>query len=252
MRPRLPPPITLPPRSLLRLRSLPPIRSPLFTIPSFLPGAKPPALPQPPPRQFSTTPSLPFLSSLLPTAPTTTLTATKTLPYPPLSIYKIISDINSYRHFLPHCTHSLVTSYTPSRTNPLPKTGDLTVGWGPFTQSYTSRVYCIPYSTVEAVAGNAVPTIPGDVLREYGYDPDELLYKDKGLEQGGVFESLTTKWTVKETKRGDGTEVGLTVTFRFVNPAVGLAVQSVADEMVGKMILAFEGRARELYGLPPT
>ncbi|KAK0735534.1 hypothetical protein B0T21DRAFT_367984 [Apiosordaria backusii] len=83
--------------------------------------------------------------------------------------------------------------------------------------------------------------------------------------EGGVFESLCTKWTVRgvggvggggkregERQQGEqgATEVKLTVTFQFANPAVGLAVQGVADEMVGKMIRAFEGRARELYGRP--
>ncbi|KAK4177947.1 dehydrase and lipid transport-domain-containing protein [Triangularia setosa] len=244
MRPRLLPPTPLTFRSILSRPPLPSL-SPIASRSQPPIKAPPPSGLRPSRRPFSTTPPKPFLSSLLPDlppAPVTTLSAAKTLPYPALQIYKIIADINAYKHFLPHCTHSLVTSYTPS-TN-LPKTGDLTVGWGPFTQSYTSRVFCIPGQTVEAVSGNAGPTIPPEVLRQHGYEVGGEQDR-KGLE-GGLFESLCTKWTVREA--GEGTEVKLIVTFQFSNPAVGLAVQGVADEMVGKMISAFEGRARELYG----
>ncbi|CAP72882.1 uncharacterized protein PODANS_2_3140 [Podospora anserina S mat+] len=238
----------------LRLRAAPLSRlsrRPLLLLPSQQQSSLlSPQSRQPPPLQSRKPQSRPhsrtFLTSLLPplptTAPITTLSATKVLPYPPSEIYSLIADINSYHRFLPHCTHSLITSFTP-KTN-LPKTGDLTVGWGPITQSYTSRVYCIPCTTVEAVSGNASPTIPLDVLRKHGYENTEG--DKKGLE-GGVFESLCTKWTVREVK-GGVTEVKLVVRFRFANPAVGLAVRAVADEMVGRMICAFEGRAREVCG----
>ncbi|KAK0670808.1 dehydrase and lipid transport-domain-containing protein [Cercophora samala] len=262
-RPNLRPPLSLPLR-LSNPTSPPrrPLHSPLPLPP--LPLPQPPLPPQS--RQFTSPPPLQFLTSLLPSlpplpkSPLTTLTATKTLPYPPHQIYHLISDINSYRHFLPHCTHSLITSHTP--TTSLPLTADLTVGWGPLTQSYTSRVYCIPCTTVEAVSGNATPTIPPHVLQQHGYH-DDVTEGGKGGKgdkkgggglEGGVFESLCTKWTVREvgkgTETGTETEVRLTVTFQFANPAVGLAVQGVADEMVGRMIAAFEGRAREVCGRP--
>jgi coenzyme Q-binding protein COQ10 len=71
---------------------------------------------------------------------------------------------------------------------------------------------------------------------------------------GGLFESLMTRWVIKpvhgasKEEDSSATEVALIVRFQFANPAYGLAVGQVADEMAGLMVEAFEKRARELYG----
>jgi coenzyme Q-binding protein COQ10 len=74
----------------------------------------------------------------------------------------------------------------------------------------------------------------------------------------GIFESLDTRWTVRPVKAaassaaagggGEWTEVTLSVTFQFANPALGFAVGQLADDKVTEMVEAFEGRARALYG----
>jgi coenzyme Q-binding protein COQ10 len=227
-----------------------------------------------------------------------TLRARRLLPYPPAQLYAIIADIDAYAAFLPHCTLSRVTRWTstptptPESTTPAesiaaatpaagdhrgthpdtsgrrhPALADLTVGWGPFTQTYTSRVYCVPGSVVEAVSGRAETSIPASTLRALGYDetPSNVdrgaaRYKeaqDKEME-GGIFESLVTRWTVQAASpavapgtrmaAGEWTEVTLSVTFQFANPALGFAVGQLADDKVGEMVEAFEGRARQLYG----
>lgn len=221
--------------------------------------------------------------------PPKTLRARRTLPYPPWQVYALIADIDAYARFLPHCTHSRVTHWTrPSTTSfatgqggqqeqqprRYPAQADLTIGWGPFTQTYTSRVYCVPGSVVEAVSGAGQTTIPRETLRRVGYeDDDEIVGADgrkttammmKKVGEGGIFESLTTRWTVRPVAaaagRGNGlgggggageeewTEVALSVTFQFANPALGFAVSQLADDKVDEMVAAFEGRARELYG----
>lgn len=194
--------------------------------------------------------------------PPKTLRAGRTLPYPPAQIYTLIADIDSYRHFLPHCAHSQVTQWTrPAHPSPSsdqtqptrhPALADLTVGWGPFTQTYTSRVYCVPGSVVEAVSGNASTSIPADVLRSVGYD-EKSDTKGKGMTMEGIFQSLTTRWEVKPAvvrgrQPGEWTEVTLSVTFQFANPALGFAVGQLADDKVDEMVVAFEERARKLYG----
>lgn len=204
--------------------------------------------------------------------PPKTIRARRLLPYTPAQVYTLIADIDSYRHFLPHCAHSHVTKWTnpPKHPDPAaaaatgetryPALADLTVGWGPFTQTYTSRVYCVPGEVVEAVSGSADTSIPREVLRSVGYEVGEGGGRPPRME--GIFESLVTRWTVKPAadpavaKRGtegegtpaSWTEVTLTVTFQFANPALGFAVGQVADEMVDEMVQAFEGRARQLYG----
>ncbi|KAK4163609.1 dehydrase and lipid transport-domain-containing protein [Cladorrhinum sp. PSN259] len=221
------------------------------TNPSFLPSSVSPQQQQPQPRRhFSSTPSNNFLSSLISSAteapPPKTLTASRLLPYPASKTYTLIADINSYRLFLPHCTHSLVTAHTPP-PQCLPSLGDLTVGYGPLTQSYTSRVYCIPsLGIVEAVSGDADTSIPADILRENGYDPEMNRQKT----DGGIFSKLVTRWEVRPVNRAgkEWSDVSLKVTFQFANPALGFAAGHVADMKVDEMVEAFEGRARRLYG----
>ncbi|KAK3897809.1 dehydrase and lipid transport-domain-containing protein [Staphylotrichum tortipilum] len=244
--------------------------------------------PQPPiasSRPLTTTPLRPWLLSALsslPGGPTPstppppkTLRARRLLPYPPAQIYTLIADIDAYTHFLPHCTHSRVTHWTapPSIQQPgqaqgqaqgegrHPARADLTVGWGPFTQTYTSRVYCLPGRAVEAVSGKAATSISAAELLAAGYEDPSVLdvaalrRREKEME-GGIFESLVTRWTVRGVvggqdnngSKGEWAEVTLSVAFQFANPALGFAVGQLADDKVDEMVEAFEGRARELYG----
>lgn len=262
------PPALFPlPTHIFPLRRIPPTR--LLTSWSIFRATLRSPQPQRPPQQtlrriraLST-----FLSSLIPPNPSgpaalQTLRAKRVLPYPPDHLYQIIADIDSYRFFLPNCTASQVTAWTrlqpqtQSQTQSQekwPALADLTVGWGPFTQSYTSRVYCVPGSVVEAVSGAAETTIPAGMLEGVGYD----IGSDKARRRGaatGIFASLVTRWTVRPVPAGAGgvpgtewTEVTLSVQFRFANPALGFAVGQLADVKVEEMVQAFENRARRLY-----
>lgn len=146
---------------------------------------------------------------------------------------------------------------TPPGTPPrLPSQADLTVGYGPLTQSYTSLVYSIPSSpgapgggVVEAVSGAATTTIPVPTLLAWGYPAPSSLPPSTGA-GGGIFESLVTRWTVSPAPgRDDGwSEVTLTIRYRFANAALGVAVGQVAGGMVEEMVGAFEGRARGVLG----
>ena len=150
-----------------------------------------------------------------------------------------------------------------------PSRGDLTVGWGPFTESYSSRVYCVPddgsgLGIVEAVSGNASTTIPSSVLQKFGYQsPSDT----EEMEGSSLFESLVTRWTVRSVpapggiKIGGGlksssqggeqellwTEVALSVRFKFANPVLGIAVGQLAGQKVDEMVEAFEERARRTW-----
>lgn len=218
-------------------------------------GLRPPlplALPKPHNHQARAF-SLPSLSDLSPSNPRT-LRARRTLPYPPSLLYAIISDIPHYSSFLPFCTSSIVHSWTRT-TPPLPSLATLTVGWGPFpAESYTSRVYCVPGSTVEAVSGREAvgPSTGWDVLRRYGYEEGGQSRKagDRREGDGELFERLVTKWTVKPVGGGNGettTDVDLRIDYLMANPIHQVAVGGVADQVADKMIRAFEGRAEELY-----
>ena len=183
-------------------------------------------------------------------------------------MYTLIADVDSYAAFLPFCTASRVTRWTlPDRAGRRwPTRADLTVGWGPVTESYTSRLYCVPGRIVEAVSGDADTAIPEETLREHGLGPRGAHAGDAGRERAavGVFDSLMTRWALQPVvvptgagARGPGlvggdgkgvTEVTLSIRFRFSNPAYGLAVGRIADDLVETMAEAFEKRAREIYG----
>ncbi|KAK4228274.1 coenzyme Q-binding protein COQ10, mitochondrial [Podospora fimiseda] len=251
----MPPKLPIPTLSTTRRAILPIPRQPTLKNPPqpplnpLLPLQQPTT--PPPSRRFSSTPQPQFLSSFssLPQPPPKTLSAQKTLPYPPSKIYSLISDINSYSLFLPHCTHSLITQTTPPPFH-LPSLADLTVGYGPLTQSYTSHVYCIPSPEkyiVEAISGNADSSIPLSILSKHGYDINSAEGRKKT--DGGIFERLVTRWEVlpvgQEEQKSD---VRLRVTFQFANPVLGFAAGGVADMKIDEMVEAFERRARVLFG----
>ncbi|GAB1314072.1 Coenzyme Q-binding protein coq10, mitochondrial [Madurella fahalii] len=270
----------LPATARLAIQRLPAPRIAIRRLPSSptqTPGGPP--LHRDPPtlsaRPISTSWLLSALPNLSPTGnqqgpPPKTLRARRILPYPAAQIYTLIADVDSYSAFLPHCTHSQVTSWVTTATTPTttttttspqrhPAQADLTVGWGPFTQTYTSRVYCVPGEVVEAVSGDAEPSLPREVLRRAGYGVDGGTTGGRTqMAEGGIFKSLVTRWTVKPVAArasagageggGESTEVTLSVTFQFANPALGFAVGQMADDKVDEMVEAFEERARRLYG----
>lgn len=183
-----------------------------------------------------------FLDSLLPSDKPLTINVTRTLPYPRARLYDLIVDVDSYSNFLPYCQYSRITAWSapdPSdeRHRRWPVEGELTVGFGPITQSYTSRIVCVPGKSVEALSGK-----------------DEPVTQKDG--QGSPFKSLATKWTVEDAptpRTGGGigkgwTQVDLDLSMRLEDPLAQVVLSKVADETATKMIDAFERRARELFG----
>lgn len=183
-----------------------------------------------------------FLDSVFQPNKPLTINVSRTLPYPREKLYDIIADVDAYSSFLPYCQHSRVTKWsTPpdaadgggqgqNQQRAWPAEGDLTVGFGPITQSYTSRIVCVPGRSIEALSGRQ-EGIPGPA--------------------GSPFESLVTKWTVQDAivKRiGTWSTVDLDLTMRLADPLVQMMLSKVVDETATKMVDAFEQRARDLFG----
>ncbi|EPE09413.1 cyclase dehydrase [Ophiostoma piceae UAMH 11346] len=189
-----------------------------------------------------------------------TLTTTRTLPYAAGDLFRIVADINAYAQFLPHCTSSRVTHWRPlpsDEESKWPSRADLTVGWGPISQTYSSRVYCVPgHGVVEAVSGRGgAPTLSSVERVEIGLNKSE---DDDGRRLGAAtatdddtFESLVTRWKVQpleaqQQKGREKTRVELHIQFQFRNPLYQIAAARVGNEMATKMIEAFEARAAAL------
>lgn len=179
------------------------------------------------------TPRRTFLDSVFQANKPLTINVSRTLPYPREKLYDLIVDVDAYSSFLPYCQHSRVTAWSKqpdadASGRAWPTEGELTVGFGPITQSYTSRIVCVPGRSIEALSG-----------------------KQEGAPAGSPFESLVTKWTVGDAivKRiGTWSTVDLDLTMRLADPLVQMMLSKVVDETATKMVDAFEQRARELFG----
>ncbi|KAI1319887.1 hypothetical protein F5Y16DRAFT_390515 [Xylariaceae sp. FL0255] len=220
-----------------------------------------------------------FLTSLLSAAassassslPAQTLSATRRLPYNHKALYTVIADIDSYSSFLPYCSVSRVTSWTPSPDPEFkrrwPTRADLTAGWSGFEQTYTSRVLCIPGSIVEALSGKGVRSgIPAEILAKYGLKDDGNFSSSPATHKGtvdeeGVFKMLVTRWTVTPAVSVEGatpntavpqgqdwSDVHLNIRFQFANPVYVAASLAVVDKIAPVMIEAFVDRANKVLG----
>lgn len=197
---------------------------------------------------------LPSLSSFLPSTPNggnnspkRVLTATRTLPYTPALLFKVIASVESYSQFLPFLTESTVTTRDPETG--YPTQAYLTVGYGPLSETFTSRVDCDPANwVVEARSG-----------AKYGNGkPDGSGAASSGLSgffpgaTEGVFEYLSTRWELVpvsgvDAVGGPQTKVHLEVRFEFRNQLHATVMGTVEGQMASVMIEAFEKRIRESH-----
>ncbi|ORY81489.1 cyclase/dehydrase, partial [Protomyces lactucae-debilis] len=137
-----------------------------------------------------------------------TYTANRTLPYTQAALFKVIADIDAYKHFVPFCTDSHVTQHTNDST-PLPTQADLKVGFKQYQESFTSRVHCVPDTSVQAVAS-----------------------------QHPLFKKLVAAWRLSRVGE-DACKVQLEVEYQFVNPLYGAVSAAVVPKVAGQVLEAF-------------
>jgi coenzyme Q-binding protein COQ10 len=198
----------------------------------------------------------------LPGTESQSLTASRILPYTSSSLYTIIADVDSYSSFIPYCVNSTVTGWSAPDANGRrwPSQADLKVGWGGFEEQFTSRLFCVPGSVVEALSGEAVTELKKSDIAHYAST------LSSPPTANAIFKCLRTRWTVvpfspkpptgrTETGRTpvparEETEVHLTIDFQFANPVYAALSKAVAPKLAGIMIEAFEGRAKKLLDSP--
>ncbi|CZT02557.1 hypothetical protein WAI453_002090 [Rhynchosporium graminicola] len=198
----------------------------------------------------------------IPGTETTKLTATRILPYKSTSLYTVIADIDSYSDFLPYCQESKVTKWSqPDKDGKRwPSEADLKVGWGGYEETFTSRLFCDPGATVEALGGEAQTSL---TKADIGHHSETL---DSPAVANNIFKSLSTVWTVRpfhykppsgrpQTDKAvlparEQTEVHLAIEFTFANPIYAALSKAVAPKVASIMIEAFEVRARKILDGP--
>ena len=135
------------------------------------------------------------------------------VPYTPEQLFDLVADVGRYPEFLPWCVGARVRTRTETEM-----VADLTIGFGPFRESFTSRV---------------VLDRPHMVKVRY---------------ENGPFRYLNNQWTFTPHPRG--TEVDFLVDFEFRSRLLQAAIGVVFNEAVRRMVGAFRTRAYEIYGQP--
>ena len=137
----------------------------------------------------------------------------KLVPYTADQMFDLVADVGKYPEFLPWCVGAQVRSRTDTML-----VADLTIGFGPFRESFTSRV------TLDR---------PKRIRVTY---------------ENGPFRYLNNQWVFTQTP--DGTQVDFWVDFEFKNRLLQAAIGVVFGEAVKRMVSAFLKRARDTYGPP--
>lgn len=137
----------------------------------------------------------------------------KTLPYTAEQMFDLVADVGKYPDFLPWCVGARVRSHTETEI-----VADLTIGFGPFRESFNSRV--------ELDRPNKCT----------------VKYED------GPFKYLSNQWTF--IANPTGCEVKFFVDFEFRSRLLQSAIGVVFNEAVRRMVNAFLKRARDVYGRP--
>ncbi len=137
----------------------------------------------------------------------------KVLPYSPEQMFDLVADVGKYPAFLPWCAGARVKSHTETQL-----VADLTIGFGPFRESFTSRVEL---------------DRPHQIQVKY---------------ENGPFRYLNNQWTFEPNPKG--CNVKFYVDFEFRSRMLQAAIGVVFNNAVRLMVNAFLKRAREVYGAP--
>jgi len=137
------------------------------------------------------------------------------VPYRPDQLFDLVADVGKYPEFLPWCVAARVRSRTDKELR-----ADLTIGFGPFRETFGSRV---------------VLDRPHSVRVAY---------------EKGPFRYLNNEWDFLPHLHG--TEVDFIVDFEFRSRILQAAIGVVFNEAVRRMVNAFQKRARDVYGPPAT
>ena len=137
----------------------------------------------------------------------------RVVPYSQEQMYNLVADVAAYPQFLPWCVGSRIRTQTETEI-----VADLTIGFGPFRESFTSRV-----------------ALERPHLVQVKYER-------------GPFKYLNNNWMFDPDPVG--CRVRFFVDFEFRSRLLQSAIGVVFNEAVRRMVNAFLKRARDKYGPP--
>lgn len=139
----------------------------------------------------------------------------KHLPYTPEQMFELVADVARYQEFAPWCIASRINR----RESESVFYADLVVGYKMFRERFTSKV---------------------NLERPYRIHIEYLK---------GPLKNLKNNWEFKPAPDG-GCIIDFSVEFEFGNVALQTLANMFFNEVVKRMVSAFEARAQQLYGRP--
>jgi len=137
----------------------------------------------------------------------------KTLAYPADELFSLVADVKDYPSFVPWCSGARI-----HREDQHEIVADLEIGFGPFRESFTSKV------TLDR--------------------PRQVLVR---AVEGGPLEHLTNSWTF--TPVSGGTRVDFVIDFLFKSHLLDHAANNMFQVAATRMMSAFESRAHFVHML---
>ena len=146
----------------------------------------------------------------------------KKLPYTPEQMFDLVAGVDQYREFLPWCAASRIRGWEGDSVFH----ADLVIGYKMFRETFSSRVVLQP----------PLDGQEGRITIEY---------------MDGPLQSLQNQWRFIEGSSGSCL-VDFSVEFSFKNKMFQGLVEMFFEQVVRRMVDAFEKRARDLYSASPS
>lgn len=134
------------------------------------------------------------------------------LPYTPHQMFDLVADVEQYAQFAPWCVASRINQWESDTVF----TADLVVGYKVFRERFSSRVILAPHK---------------EIFIEY---------------LKGPLKNLKNRWVFTDDGQG-GCVIDFSVDFEFQNGALQALATMFFNEVVKRMVDAFEKRAESLY-----
>ena len=134
-----------------------------------------------------------------------------TLPYTAEELFAVVADVKDYPSFVPWCSGAQIHQQTDKEI-----VADLTIGFGPFQESFTSQV------TLDR--------------------PRQVLVH---ATEEGPLEHLTNSWTF--TPAGNQTHVDFVIDFQFRSHLLDHVANEMFYEAATRMMAAFQSRVHLLH-----
>ena len=144
-------------------------------------------------------------------------TEKRVVPHTPQQVFDLVRDIETYPHFLPWCIGLRIKRIEEVRGVEAP-VADLLVAFKGFRGQYTSRVVA---------------------------DPSSLCIDVEYID--GPFSKLDNNWKFRPSGDG-GCEIDFQIDFEFKSRMLQKMISAVFSRAVEKMVEAFVGQAKKIYG----